>query len=59
MEKVWLMLSILTFLIGIYHSIQNTVYDALYFFGFSAVAIILFIFRRKQRQLYERNQSDD
>lgn len=59
MEKVWLMLSILTFLVAVYHSIQNTVYDALYFYGFSAVSIMLFIFRRKQRKIYERNQSDD
>ncbi|MBL4709004.1 MAG: hypothetical protein JKY48_11265 [Flavobacteriales bacterium] len=54
MEKAWLMLSILTFIIAVYQSIQNSVYDALYFYGFSVIAIFLFYMRRKQRMFHER-----
>lgn len=57
MEKMWLMLSIVTFVLGVYYSIQETVYDALYFFAFSVVAILLFLMRRKQRRFHEKNNS--
>lgn len=56
MEKMWLVLSIVTFLIAIYKSIQSNVFDALYFYAFSAIAIVLFFMRRKQRLFHERNQ---
>ncbi|KAA3650215.1 MAG: hypothetical protein DWP98_05405 [Bacteroidetes bacterium] len=55
LEKMWLMLAIVTFLIGIYRSIQYSVFDALYFFGFSVVSIFLFSIRRKQRRYHEHN----
>lgn len=57
MEKMWLMLSIVTFVLGLYYSIQETVYDSLYFFAFSVVAILLFLMRRKQRRFHEKNRS--
>ncbi len=56
MEKVWLMLSILTFLIALYWSYVESIYDALYFYGFSAIAIVFFMLRRKQRMFHEREQ---
>ena len=54
MEKAWMVITIATFLIAIYWAIQNSIYDALYFFGFSVIAIFLFIMRRKQRMFHER-----
>ena len=54
MEKAWLVIAVATFLIAIYWSIKNSIYDALYFFGFSVIAIFLFIMRRKQRMFHER-----
>ena len=58
MEKMWLMLCILTFLIAIYFSIKNGVYDALYFYGFSVIAGFLFVMRRKQRRFHENQEID-
>ena len=46
MEKAWMVIAIATFLIAIYWSIKNSIYDALYFFGFSVIAIFLFIFNQ-------------
>lgn len=57
LEKMWLMLAILTFLIGVYNSILHGVYNALYFFGFSVIATLLFVVRRQQRRHHERNNS--
>lgn len=59
MEKVWIMLCILTFLIGLYWSFKGQTFDALYFFGFSLVSLFLFFARRKQRKIYERNNPDE
>ena len=56
MEKVWLMLAILTFLIAIYQSVQNSIFDALYFYGFSAIAAFIFMMRRKQRMFHEKEE---
>jgi len=56
MELMWLMLSIVTFVIAVVRSIQNGIFDALYFYGFSAIAIILYIMRRSQRKMHERKQ---
>ena len=56
MEKMWLVLSIVTFLIAVYHSIKNNVFDALYFYGFSVVAIAMYLMRRRLRLIQERQQ---
>lgn len=58
MEKMWMMASILTFLIAIYFSIQDGVFNALYFYGFSVVAGLLFMMRRRQRRFYEKQESE-
>lgn len=55
LEKMWLMLAIVTFIIAIYRTFTNDIYDALYFYAFSVVAALLFIMRRKQRKYHERN----
>ena len=54
MEKAWLVIAVATFLIALYWSIQSSFYDALYFYGFSLIAVFLFIMRRKQRMFHER-----
>ena len=59
MEKMWLMLAIVTFVIAVYRSFQSSIYDSLYFYGFSVVAIFLFLMRRKQRKAHERNEQND
>lgn len=58
MEKMWLMLCIVTFVIALYKTFQQNIYDALYFYGFSVVAIGLFLLRRRQRRLYEKNNPE-
>ncbi len=56
MELMWLMLAIVTFIIAVVRSIQDGIFDALYFYGFSAIAIVLYIIRRSQRRMHERKQ---
>lgn len=56
MERMWFMLAIVTFVIAVVRSFQESVFDALYFYGFSVVAILLFLMRRKQRRLQERQE---
>jgi len=59
MEKVWLVLSVLSFLIALYFTYKQASYDAVYFYCFSLVAIVLFVLRRKQRLVHERSNSDE
>ncbi len=59
MEKMWLMLSIITFIIAVYQSIVNNVFDALYFYGFSIIAIFLFYMRRRQRIFHENKENEN
>lgn len=54
LEKMWLMLAILAFLVAVFWSLQNSIYDALFFYGFSAFSIFLFLMRRKQRRYHEK-----
>ncbi len=54
LEKMWLMLAIVTFIIGLLKTYQNQTFDALFFFGFSAISIFLFAARRNQRRSHER-----
>jgi len=56
MELMWLMLAIVTFIIAVVRSVQDGVFDALYFYGFSAIATLLFLMRRKQRRFHEKKQ---
>lgn len=59
MEKMWLVLSLLTFLVALYFTYREVIYDALYFFGFSVVSILLFLMRRKQRLIQEQSASNN
>lgn len=59
MERMWFMLCIVTFIIAVYWTINNQVYDALYFYAFSVVAILLFMVRRRQRRAHENKNSKD
>jgi hypothetical protein len=56
MELMWLMLAIVTFIIAVVRSFQHGIFDALYFYGFSVIAIFLFLMRRKQRRYHEKQQ---
>jgi hypothetical protein len=57
MEKMWLMLSITTFIIALYQTFINSVFDALYFYGFSVIAIFLFFMRKSQRISHEKKNA--
>jgi membrane protein implicated in regulation of membrane protease activity len=57
LEKMWLMIGILTILIAVYKAVVSTWEDALYFLVFSAVAFLLFWLRRRQRHGLEKNNS--
>ena len=52
------MLSIVTFIIALYQTFMNSVFDALYFFGFSVIAIFLFFMRRSQRISHEKKNAE-
>ena len=54
MERMWLMLAVVTFVIAIVRSFQYSIFDAVYFYGFSVIATLLFLMRRKQRRMQER-----
>lgn len=58
LEKTWLMLAILTFIIGLYRAYQGSTFDALFFFGFSVISIFLFSVRRNQRRAHERKNKE-
>lgn len=57
LEKMWLMIGILTVLIAIYMFFFGTGEDSLYFLLFSGVAFILYFLRRRQRQGFEKNNN--
>jgi len=56
MERMWLMLAVVTFIIALVRSVQYSIYDALYFYAFSVISILLFMMRRRQRRMHEREE---
>jgi MFS superfamily sulfate permease-like transporter len=57
LEKMWLMIGILTIFIAIYKSIFVSIQDGVYFLVFSAVAFLLFWLRKRQRHGLEKNNN--
>jgi accessory gene regulator protein AgrB len=56
-EKMWLLLAILTFIIALYWTYKQMIFDSLYFYGISILSILLFRWRRFQRRAHERENS--
>lgn len=56
--NMWLVIAIITFLVALYWAAKGVTYDAMYFLGFSLVATILFLMRRKQNRMYNKNTKE-
>ena len=55
LELMWLVIAIISAVIGTYHLVMTTLQDALFFYFFSAVAVALFFLRKRQRTKLEDN----
>ncbi len=49
LEKMWLMLAIVTIILAVYKTFYSTIEDAAYFYVFCAVSIIFYFLRKRQR----------
>ncbi len=60
LEKMWLMLAAVTLVLAIYKSFTSTMEDALYFYIFCAVSVLLYFLRRRQRKNFiQPNDTDN
>lgn len=60
LEKMWLMLAVVTLVLAVYKSFTSTMEDALYFYIFCAVSILLYFLRRRQRRNFiQQNDTDN
>ena len=48
LQIMWLVIAIITFLVATYHLIFTSTEDAIFFYVFSGVALILYIVRKRQ-----------
>lgn len=53
LQIMWLIIAIISFLIATYHLIFTAVQDALFFYFFSGMALVLFFVRRRQLKRFE------
>ncbi|HCQ29629.1 MAG TPA: hypothetical protein DIU39_05035 [Flavobacteriales bacterium] len=58
LEKMWLMLAILSATIAIYKLFASTVDDAGFFFIFSAMATILYFLRKRQAKTLAKSMEE-
>tara|TARA_R110002049_G_scaffold242042_4_gene415871 strand:- start:5707 stop:5922 length:216 start_codon:yes stop_codon:yes gene_type:complete len=49
LEKMWLMLAIVTIILAVYKTFYSTLEDAAYFYVFCVVSIIFYFLRKRQR----------
>jgi len=49
LEKMWLMLAIVTIILAVYKTFYSTIEDAAYFYVFCVVSIIFYFLRKRQR----------
>lgn len=49
LEKMWLMLAIVTIILAVYKTFYSTIEDAVYFYVFCVVSIIFYFLRKRQR----------
>ena len=49
LEKMWLMLAIVTIVLAVYKTFYSTLEDAAYFYVFCVVSIIFYFLRKRQR----------
>lgn len=59
LELMWLVIAVCCVVIGTYKFFTNPDYvDALFFYVFAALAVILYFLRRRQRKGMEQNASE-
>ena len=56
LELMWLVIAIVSAIIGSYHLVKTTVMDAGFFYFLSVVALGLFLLRKKHRKSLENNK---
>jgi preprotein translocase subunit SecG len=58
LEKMWLMLAIVTLVLAVYKTFASTIEDAAYFYVFCVVSIIFYFLRKRQRVHFNEQQND-
>lgn len=58
LEKMWLMLAIVTIILAVYKTFYSTMEDAAYFYVFCVVSIIFYFLRKRQR-IHLASQQED
>jgi Flp pilus assembly protein TadB len=53
LQIMWLVIAIMSFLIATYHLIFTALEDALYFYFFAGLALILFFVRKRQLKRFD------
>jgi hypothetical protein len=53
LQYMWLMVAAISFCVAVYHLIVTGVTDALFFFFFTAMAILLFYVRKRQLKRFQ------
>ena len=53
LQYMWLVIAIISFLIATYHLIYTAIEDALYFYFFAGIAVILSIVRNRQLKRFD------
>ena len=56
LEIMWLVIAIISTVIGSYHLVKTTVMDAGFFYFLAAVAVGLFFLRKRHRKSLEKNK---
>ncbi|HLU84276.1 MAG TPA: hypothetical protein VKZ45_02280 [Vicingaceae bacterium] len=50
LELMWLVIAIVSFVLGVYHILFTTKEDAFFFFLLTILAVFLYFIRRRQRR---------
>jgi Flp pilus assembly protein TadB len=53
LQYMWLMVAAISFCIAVYHLIYTDVSDALFFFFFTGMALLLFYVRKRQLKRFQ------
>jgi hypothetical protein len=59
LELMWLVIAIISVLIGTFHLIYTGMVDGLFFYVFAGLATLLFYVRKRQRKNIQKNTSEN
>ncbi len=55
LELMWAFIAIICFIVASYHLLYKSIDDALFFYFFSAMAVVLYFLRKRQRKNIQKN----